>query len=157
MRKLGQNTENIRGGQLMLGSVANHAWAEDSLYVKVTKGDLAIERESKHTTSGSFKIGHIRNKAWEPVILDERGDLDEHAEDAGNGQTVRTARTRAPAQRRGEVGDKVIKALRSLGKGTHSTRDIAQAAGLTTDGARRQLQRADDAIPAGVGKWVLKP
>jgi hypothetical protein len=157
MRKLGQNTENVRGGQLMLGSVANHAWAEDSLYVKVTKGDLAIERESKHTTSGSFKIGHIRNKAWEPIIHDEQGDLDEHAEDAGSGQTVRTARRAASVQGGRAPGLKVSDALKSLGKGTHTTREIADRAGLTIDGARRQLLRAEHALSAGTGKWVYKP
>src|SRR5690606_4509193 len=82
MRKQGQNTDSMRGGQLMLGSVANHAWAEDSLYVRLSRGDVIVERESKHTTSGSFKIGHLRNKAWEPVIMDERGELDDH--EAGN-------------------------------------------------------------------------
>lgn len=153
MRKQSAGSADMRGGQLMLGSVANHAWAEDSLYVRLNKGDLVVERESKHTTSGSFKIGHIRNKAWEPTVMDERGDLDEHAEDAGTGQTVRTARTVGKGKR--EAGSKVVQALRRMGKGAYSTGAIAAEAGLTADAARRQLNRSDQVQSVGLGKWVL--
>lgn len=154
MRKQSQQNEGVRGGQLMLGSVANHAWAEDSLYVRLSKGELLVERESKHTTSGSFKLSNIRNKAWEPVVGNEQGELDEHADEAGNGQTVRSARTAPRASRKGPAGSKVISALQRLGKGAHSTSQVAAEAGLTTDAARRQLMRASQAVGSG-GRWIL--
>jgi hypothetical protein len=138
----------------MLGSVANHAWAEDSLYVKINRQGLAIERESKHTNSGSFTIGHIRNKAWEPAILDEKGDLDEHADEAGNGQIVRTAKPRVKAIPQARRNPKAIDALRRLGPGAHSTAKVAAEAGLTLSGARKQLQRSHEVMGSG-GKWIV--
>lgn len=151
MRKQGQGTDGVRGGQLMLGSVANHAWAEDSLYVKLSRGDLLVERESKHTTSGSFRISRLRNREWTPVVMDEKGDLDEHADED---TTVRTAKAKEP-QKRGEVGSRVVQALKEMGPGVYRTSDIARKADLTTDAARRQLNRSDKVMSMGAGKWAL--
>lgn len=159
MRKQGQATQDTRGGQLMLGSVANHAWAEDSLYVKLQRGELLVERESKHTTSGSFKLSNIRNKEWKPVVMDERGDLDEHdEEDAAEvrkASTKSAKRTRSPAsgRQKGTGGSKIKQALDELGPGEHTTRRIADAAGISIDGARKQLGRAAGIIQSAPGRW----
>lgn len=136
----------------MLGSVANHAWAEDSLYVRLSRGDVLVERESKHTTSGSFKIGHLRNRAWEPVVMDEKGDLDDH--EAGEGAEVRVAKQK-PEAKRAPAGSRVINALLDLGPGSYRTSEIAEKAGLTADAARRQLRRSDRVTSTGSGKWTL--
>lgn len=56
----------------MLGSVANHAWAEDSLYLKIGKGGhIYVEQESKYAPVRGFKIGRLRNKKWTPLVYQE--------------------------------------------------------------------------------------
>ena len=130
-----------RGGQMMLGSVANHAWAEDSLYFQLSKGKIAVERESKHTTSGGFEIANVKNKVWQPVVMNERGDLDDHEEDQERGE-VRQVRSNGASTRRPDP--KSLIALRELGPGKHSTKKIAEAAGLTTGGAWKQLVRLEE-------------
>lgn len=155
--KKANNDGHTRGGQLMLGSVANHAWAEDSLYLRLNRGDLYVERESKHTTSGKFKLGHIRTKDWTPVVMDEQGDLDTHPDDE-----VRTAAKQKPTSGSGSSSGngtggrqgKALQALKDLGPGVHTQRAVAEAAGITPEGARRQLMRAANAVQVGQGKWV---
>lgn len=76
MRK-GDNKEGQRGGQLMLGSVANHAWSEDSLYLSHSTHDIVIDYESKSAPGARYKIGNLRNKRWEPSITVVDNGLDE--------------------------------------------------------------------------------
>jgi len=65
-------TSGQRGGQMMLGSVAYHAWAEDSMYVSpITKdGFLHVERESKLAWAENFKVTNVRNDIWNPKVID---------------------------------------------------------------------------------------
>jgi hypothetical protein len=128
--------QGIRGGQMMLGSVANHAWSEDSLYFRLQRGRIQVERESKHTASGSFVISNIKNLDWAPVVLAEASEMDEHEDNLGNGQ-VRTAR--APRSIADGHKPKALIALQELRVGT--TSEVAARAGLTANGAFRQLQR----------------
>lgn len=151
MRKF-NNDGGVRGGQLMLGSVANHAWSEDSLYVRLSRGELIVERESKNTTSGGFKIVHIRNKKWEPVVTGEWGELDEHEE----GPEIRTTTRQRNAKRGPVAGQKVHEAFAALGPGSHTLTTIAEQMGITKDGARKQLQRAG-AQKIGTSRWKLAP
>jgi hypothetical protein len=68
MRK-GKNDNGERGGQLMLGSVANHAWSEDSIYLSHTAtGDIAMDYESKTAPGARYKISNLANKRWEPAV-----------------------------------------------------------------------------------------
>lgn len=64
--------ENTRAGQLMLGSVANHAWAENSLYMRQGKnGDLKLEVESKFFPGDSYRVSGIaRRNDWLPAITE---------------------------------------------------------------------------------------
>jgi hypothetical protein len=137
MRK-GDPTKPTRGGQLMLGSMANHAWAEDSLYIKLIRGgDVLVERESKHTTGGTFKVTRLRNKAWTPFVTDDKLDSDwqEDAQDEPRESGER---------RRSNGSSKVpaaLTALQELGAGSHKTRVISEVMGIQLGSARRQLMR----------------
>lgn len=137
-----------RGGQLMLGSVANHAWAEDSLYFRLSRGKIMVERESKHTTSGTFEIGNVRNKVWQPVVMNEAGDLDDHDESQGRGEVRQVA---SNGSTRHKHTPKAISALQELGPGRHATKKIAEQCGLTTGAVWRQLVRAEEK------GWVERP
>lgn len=63
-------SEERRGGQRMLGSVANHAWSEDSLYLTLGKtGTVEMEAESKSYKTTSYRITGIANSNhWEPQV-----------------------------------------------------------------------------------------
>jgi hypothetical protein len=142
MRK-GDPTKPTRGGQLMLGSVANHAWAEDSLYLKMVRGgDILVERESKHTTGGTFKVTSLRNKHWTPAVIDNRLD-DENGPESD--QEAPSANGKSNTNGHRQTNAKALKAMLELGAGAHKTRVVADQMGITLGGARRQLQRLAEA------------
>lgn len=125
-----------RGGQRLLGSVANHAWSEDSLYLQLARlGKVRVTRESKSASSDDFVIdGLHKSKSWEPVIV-LRDVEDAQAE-------------RAPSQKSSSALD----ALKTLGPGVHTTREIADQAGVTTSAVHRQLKRHN--VRQVDGGWV---
>ena len=142
------DAQGQRGGQMMLGSVANHAWSENSLYLKVGRGGaLEVERESKNAPSGSFKVTGIRNKRWEPVVTnaidDQENDAKEPRERAGRQARSPRARGRKPFLN-------IQTALRELGKPS-TTKQVAEHMSISPDGARKQLKRAQT-----VGKVTLQ-
>jgi hypothetical protein len=85
MRKVSEEkTAGARGGQLMLGSVANHAWSQNSLYVTHGRyNSLMMETESKFAPGERYQIKNLRSRrggkdTWEPHVElanpgDERG------------------------------------------------------------------------------------
>jgi AAA domain-containing protein/DNA primase RepB-like protein len=143
--KKGEAGRGVRGGQLMLGSVANHAWSEDSLYLKLSRGGVTVERESKHAASGYFKIMGLRAMGWNPQVVDDKFEGDEE-ETKPNGR-------RATGPRNGRIPV----ALAELGPGYHETKVIAEQAGITTQGATKQLQRMLGAgqVTRKSGRWGL--
>lgn len=140
-----------RGGQLMLGSVANHAWGEDSMYLKIGRGgDIIVEQESKHANVKGFRITHLRNQKWEPQVIQDPEE-EEREPDGVNGQ-VRKATPKAKSK------PKIIEALEELGQGFHSTQVIAEKSGVKPNTAFKQLQRQAEAkvIQRNGGTWALK-
>jgi hypothetical protein len=81
MRKGG--ADGKRGGQRMLGSVANHAWAEDSMYLTLgATRRIEMELESKSFASQSYIISGVgHGKGWQPVV-ENRDHAKEEAETA---------------------------------------------------------------------------
>lgn len=162
MRK-GDPTRPQRGGQLMLGSVANHAWAEDSLYLKLgRRGSVMVERESKHTTSGKFRVTGLANKLWTPSVVDEEDDTEE-AEGGTDGQVRRAPPrgkkngTGAGSGGRRRAGDRLEQVLDQLGPRPHHTQTIAEAMNLSRNGAYKQLSRAAErgiVEKLGGGRWM---
>lgn len=158
MRK-GDPAKPQRGGQLMLGSVANHAWAEDSLYLRLGRGgEVIVERESKHTTSGSFRISGLRNKNWTPTVIDDRSDGDEEEEAQGASGSTGTIRQGGRKGAGKPKKSKALAALEELGPGRHSTARVAEKAGVGRSGAHKQLVRLEEQGKIkrqGHGTWVL--
>jgi AAA domain/RepB DNA-primase N-terminal domain len=147
LKKFGSNGQYVRGGQLMLGSVANHAWSDNSLYFKKWDGgNLLVERESKYSASGNFKVAGLRRHGWEPHVVDVKLDDEEETEKPSrNGNKA--------LKRHGRVPD----ALSELGPGGHTTRVVAEQAGITQAGARQQLLRLQQAgtVTQENGRWSL--
>ncbi len=73
-------SDKQRMGQRMLGSVANHAWAEDSLYLTHagSRGNVKMEFESKVAPGMIYKLGNLANQVWDPQVTPWR------KEDSGN-------------------------------------------------------------------------
>lgn len=139
-----------RGGQLMLGSVANHAWAEDSLYFRLGRGgDLIVEQESKSAVVQGFRVSHIRNSKWEPTVIQDKEPDPEPEGAEGPVRRAPKAQSRIP---------KVLMALDELGPELHTTKAIADLAGVATNTAYKQLTRQVEAgkvIKEGT-RWKLK-
>lgn len=136
--KKGENGKFVRGGQLMLGSVANHAWSENSLYIRLSKGGVIVERESKHTVGGSFKVTRLRNKLWTPAVVDDRLD-DEDSSEAG--ETDPSVNGHDRPKRNRTTMPRALTALQELGPGTYNTKIISDHLGITSGGAWKQLMR----------------
>lgn len=164
-----------RGGQLLLGSVANHAWSEDSMYFRLGRGgDVICEQESKNAPVPGFKISHIRNRKWEPVVTTNKMELDDNdLRDGHDGSTPggheyvdEPLGTDGPSRRAGgrrSAGapreGKALKALRELGAGQHRFAMIVEAAGITHQSVSNQLARAAEsgrAFSPEYGVWEIK-
>jgi hypothetical protein len=67
---MGKGGEERRGGARMLGGTANHAWAEDSLYLTRDgkSGHLKMEFESKSAPEQFYTITGLDNKMWTPLF-----------------------------------------------------------------------------------------
>ena len=136
-----------RGGQLMLGSVANHAWAEDSMYFKSGRGGTIIcEQESKQAPVPGFTISHIRNRKWEPIVTVDPSSAE--ADEGGNDDASPTHKTQGPIRQapksnghaRRRIG-KTEKFMLSVNKPV-SVNEITQATGVTQAGVYKWINRA---------------
>lgn len=107
-------SEKSRPGQRMLGAVANHAWAEDSIYLSRSGiKDIRIDLESKTVPAQTYRMTDIHNLAWTPQIRPWRTDENEAADGAetegrGFGQSSTPSRRRKANDR----PDPIIDALR---------------------------------------------
>lgn len=124
--------DNRRGGQKMLGSVANHAWSENSLYFTHGRlGSMLVEMESKHAQSMRFEIKNLRKKTptgaltWEPEV---NVMSDDESSRAAAGKAKGQSRTRKAA-----AGGRV-------GQGTRKR--IARYLGLPADTPQAEVRAA---------------
>ena len=155
-----------RGGQMLLGSVANHAWAEDSLYFKLGRGgDIICEQESKNAPVPGFKISGIRNRRWTPQITVNRDTaLDDAGSDRDDGESSSGKRDRnhdrstngGVKERKPARPNKTIEALITLGPGQHTVKDIATIAGVSIQSVYNALSRHTDKVDKIGTKYQLK-
>lgn len=125
-----------RAGQRMLGSVANHAWGEDSLYLmRSGKDKVKMEFESKVAPAQTFAITHLENNKWEPKVAPWKGKEDEPSQEyvprSGQSSSRRAKPTSTSVASAG---------LERLG-GVQTTKAISEESGLNYQQAYRQLSR----------------
>jgi hypothetical protein len=117
MRKGRENDTASRGGQKMLGSVANHAWSECSLYFTHGKlGTMLVEVESKFAQSMRFEINGLRKRTpegaltWRPEVnlLDDSDDVGSRGSRASSRSSRRSSPARTPNPRIGAGSRKVL-------------------------------------------------
>lgn len=160
-----------RGGQMLLGSVANHAWAEDSLYFKLGRGgDILCEQESKNAPVPGFRITGIRNRRWTPQIIVNRDEgMNDPGSDTDAGELPRENRgspnarsTKSDGGRKTkgnsngrEKPSKILDALKELG--TASATELAEHANVSRQSVYGVMTRAEKSGKVNkIGaKWIL--
>lgn len=135
--------EKNRPGQRMLGSVANHAWGEDSIYLSrpAARDTIRMELESKVTPSETYRITNVDNKEWAPAVDKWRAsdDTEQSSNGQSNGQPKRRTSRKKPSQ-----ADEVVSLLREAGTTGMSTKQIAAARGVANSTAHRAMTRLLD-------------
>lgn len=78
-----------RPGQRMLGSVANHAWSEDSMYLQLdNRGSVNLHTESKWAQGATYRIAGVgAGKRWSPEVMLPKQDQLLVANGSSNGRT----------------------------------------------------------------------
>jgi hypothetical protein len=147
MKKTDPRGAPQRGGQLLLGSVANHAWAEDSQYFKSGRGGTIVcEQESKQAPVPGFTISHIRNRRWEPVVtVDPSNNGDDESHDHGGHPTQKSQGAIREAPRsNGHSNRRMGKTEKFLLEATEpqTASQIAKATGLSTAAIYKWVGRA---------------
>jgi hypothetical protein len=134
-----------RGGQKMLGGTANHAWAEDSLYIGRGKtGTVHMEFESKSAPEKQYTISGLDNRGWTPYFEPEKPKQ----------EPVPTARGRRakPSTPKGSpaAANPTLDYIRQ--GGVHRTKDLASAMGRDYNPTYKSLKSLE-----GKGLIALTP
>jgi hypothetical protein len=144
--------EKSRPGQRMLGAVANHAWAEDSIYISHTGGEhLKLDTESKTIPGNAYRMENVRNLEWSPMISPWSEDKpEETTKETGGGWKPRREKS---------AKDKLLEILEM---GPMTTQAIAEARGITRSAVHKQLARHLDnelvereQLSDGSNRWFL--
>jgi len=146
-------TEKSRPGQRMLGAVANHAWAEDSIYLSPTGGHhIRLDTESKTIPGNVYRIDNLNNLQWNPTVTHWGTDNEVNSDNPAEYKSYETKKITA----RDET-------LRLLEQGPMTTQAIAEARGVSRSAVHRQLTRhleqgrlKRQQLPDGSNKWFLK-
>ena len=156
-------SDKQRMGQRMLGSVANHAWAEDSMYLTHAggRGNVKMEFESKVAPAMTYKISNLDNDRWDPVVSNWRKE-DSNMNSTPNGSGRRrdgagAGKTSGSAGRANGDGGHLSVAGEALARlsGLQETKAIAAEAGLSYQQAYRQLSRDRQVLKNG-NRWELR-
>jgi len=145
---LGKSDRN-RVAQRMLGSVANHAWAEDSLYLMhAGGGSLKMEFESKVAPSMTYRLSNLNNDRWDPIIGPWKKDDEQQMSSNGSAGSRSSSNGTRPDRM-----PKATEALERLG-GLQTTKAIATEADLNYQQAYRQLSR-DRRVEKSENGWSM--
>lgn len=138
--------EKSRPGQRMLGSVANHAWAEDSIYLSRSGlADIRMELESKTAPGKVHRLTNLDNLHWSPEVLPWRKD----DPTPSNPQEVPREQSsgrynRKPKQQRESPNGVVVKLLDAAGQSGMTTAQVAEELNVTRSTAHKRLARLLD-------------
>jgi len=151
-------SEKSRPGQRMLGAVANHAWAEDSIYLSRSGlKDIRIDLESKTVPASTYRMSEVHNLWWTPTIAPWRDEDKNEAQEADSTPGSRSSRHRnstesgdgeaVPRRRsspRGQSTARYLDAIRNAGSEGATTTAIAEALGVNRATAHKTMARLLD-------------
>lgn len=137
-------SDKMRPGQRMLGSVANHAWGEDSIYLSRSGiKDIRMDLESKTVPAATYRIGELDNMGWTPRVAPWRTE-EEAQEQQGQG-TYNPNQGRKRKQAAGERrADPIIDALKEAGVTGLSTAQLAEVVELNRSTVHKKMTRLLD-------------
>lgn len=150
-------SEKSRPGQRMLGAVANHAWAEDSIYLSRSGlKDIRIDLESKTVPAATYRMTNVHNLWWTPQIENWRDD--EPAEEGvGAEPRGRSTRKRRAAAKPNPVLDQLRESVTGM-----TTAELAKALGVDRSTIHKQAARlldngkiAREVLPGGSNRWRI--
>jgi hypothetical protein len=129
-------SEKARPGQRMLGAVANHAWAEDSLYLSRSGiRDIRIDLESKTVPAATYRMSNVHNVWWTPQVEPWRADEEEPASGA------ETERVTSGRRRKTAKPNPILDLLRESSNGKMTTAQLATEMKVTRSTAHRNMTR----------------
>lgn len=163
--------EKARPGQRMLGSVANHAWAEDSIYLSRSgMNDIRIDLESKTAPGGIYRMkGVSGQRDWNPLIQPWREDESEPAQEthshtrgrsSGGGKSRGSGRGKPSANKQQEAA--IMKAVTEAGAVGLTTAQIADLLGVERSTAHKRMTRLldtseiDRRTHGGSNQWFIE-
>src|SRR5690606_28196037 len=101
-------SEKSRPGQRMLGAVANHAWAEDSIYLSRSGlHDIRMDLESKTIPASTYRMSNVNNLGWTPHVSRWRDE-----ETSSSSSETRTASSSSSRRRKPKEADPILEALK---------------------------------------------
>lgn len=148
--------EKSRPGQRMLGAVANHAWAEDSMYISHTGGKhIRIDTESKTIPGAAYRVDNLQNLEWSPMVSPWTTE-DKERETHGTDDERANRRSTPQAKK---ARDETIELLQH---GPMTTQAIAVARGISRSAAHKQMSRHlergvvdREQLKDGSNRWFL--
>lgn len=152
-------SDKARPGQRMLGAVANHAWAEDSMYLtRSGLKDIRIDLESKTVPAATYRMSDINNLGWTPTITTWREEeSDQTISAAGNHYNAGGGRKRSTPNR----PDPVLELLGNMPQGM-STAALAQHLKVDRSTIHRKMTKLLDQdkvsrvqLDNGSNSWML--
>lgn len=148
-------SEKSRPGQRMLGSVANHAWGEDSLYLSRSGlKDVRIDTESKTSPATVFRMTNVHNLEWSPRIEPWREEDAESTQKTFDGMHKGKGSRNMPSDEeesrpsskpnpRSGAGRAMINCLRDH-KSPMTTAELAEVTNFTRSTVHRALMKLLD-------------
>lgn len=159
-------SEKSRPGQRMLGAVANHAWAEDSIYLgRSGLQDIRIDLESKTIPSTAYRMTDVYNLWWTPKVTPWRNDDDAEgkAADARDSSTPSYGGT--PKRRSANKGRPPMASFEALKASPDpmSTGEISDKIGVGRSTVHKQMTKLLDqdkverfTLSDGSNRWSIK-
>lgn len=130
--------DKARPGQRMLGSVANHAWGEDSMYLSRSgMNDVRIDLESKTVPATTWRMSELQNLAWTPNIVPWREEEQEAHQQVHAPSTPGRSRRGAKARR----NDPAIEQLEQSATGSMTTAELATVLKVNRSTVHKRMAR----------------
>lgn len=153
--------DRARPGQRMLGSVANHAWGEDSMYLSRSGlKDVRIDLESKTVPAATYRMTDIHNLWWTPTVQAWRDD--EETNEAQEGYSTPNRQTSRPRAQRKTRIDPAMEALREAPTSGMSTSELADILKVNRSTVHKRMVKLLDQgkverhqLPGGSNLWRI--
>jgi hypothetical protein len=155
-------SDKSRPGQRLLGSVANHAWGEDSIYLSRSGlKDVRIDLESKTVPAATYRMSDINNLAWSPTIAPWRNEEEDDQQQGGAGEYAGTQQARGQRRAKQKQAAPVVDLLKQSPTGL-TTAELAIELKITRSSVHRQMTRLlengtieREVLPNGSNRWKL--